>query len=373
MPPASFEDSGAEDVPVLHLSFVADASHSIQLQSLAVHVSGSGNDLLEIAAVHLWLDPEGDGDLGGDDTRVNVLPLHFPADDGLVLFDLSAQDPVPEGGAVHYLVTADFTGAGAGSDFTFRCTPDADVQAVLEGTATAVTPPSADPEVVGGAKTIHTEGAASLMVTRGVNDPPAGAWFAPVADLSLLQIRTRAGSVEGVRISGARFALFGTGGFPAARLDFVLDKDGDGLVSEFDDLLGSETVQAGAEFVRFPSLGLDLPKGDGAVLLLVGTFSAVSGEISAALTAGSDVEAAGLESSLGIEASGAPVFGTTRTLISIDGSGGGESGGCSPAGAGPGNVSGFLALLTVSIVLASLLRKRARASAGSGTPGPRFR
>jgi hypothetical protein len=115
-PGATQEMPGSLGIPMLHLKVSAGAAQDIDVLSIRVNTTGTGDDSTEITAVRLIRDVDGDGAVGTGDVQAGMGT--FSADEGNITFDTSAQPSVTAGSAVHYLVVCDFSGtAFTGSDF----------------------------------------------------------------------------------------------------------------------------------------------------------------------------------------------------------------------------------------------------------------
>jgi hypothetical protein len=214
-------------------------------------------------------------------------------------------------------------------------------------------------------KTIATSGTGSLAVSLGGNGPVAGSVAPGTSDVTLIQLRLAASSMEAVTVSSIKFGAGGTGNEGSgvtARL--VQDNDGDGQVSGGDAALGAGTVSGDDGTVEFTGLSIPVPANGSVLLLLTYDFAADAalGTYGVTLEVGQDIVALGDSSSLGITASGAPVAGPGLTLDVSTGSTGSGAvyfmGGCgAPVHTSPLGGLGLLLLLSAGVGALAIMRR----------------
>jgi hypothetical protein len=359
-PGPSNEMPGALGVPVLHLRFSAGTAEGIILQSLQVNGTGSGDDGAEIASVRLIRDVNGDGIAGSGDVEVDSDT--YSGDEGTVSFDLSTEAPVSGGDSAWYIVAYDFSPfALTGNTFSCSVTLPGDMQCAGMISMSAVS--ATGGTVSGGVKTITTSGAGSLSVSLGGNNPTPGQVTYPAADVSMLQMSLTASSMEGVQISRIQISSAGTGD-EASGVSVRLydDVNGDGQFSAGDVQLGTGAFSSDNGTVTFTGLTLTVPAGQSVQLVVVYDFAEglVSGTYGALLAVGEDVEAVGVNSSMGITPTGAPVAGGMQMLVG--GSGDGEAiffmGGCAGGVVGPTGWAGWLVVVVLGLLAVRIRRKR---------------
>jgi hypothetical protein len=354
------EMPGALGVPVLHLRFSAGTAEGIILQSLQVNGTGSGDDGAEIASVRLIRDVNGDGIAGTGDVEVDSDT--YSGDEGTVSFDLSTEAPVSGGDSAWYIVAYDFSPfALTGNTFSCSVTLPGDMQCAGMISMAAVS--ATGGTVSGGVKTITTSGGGSLSVSLGGNSPTAGQVTYPATDVSMLQMSLTASSMEGVQISRIQISSAGTGD-EASGVSVRLydDVNGDGQFSAGDVQLGTGAFSSDNGSVAFTGLTLTVPPGQSVQLVVVYDFAEglVSGTYGALLAVGEDVEAVGVNSSMGITPTGAPIAGGMQMLVggSGDGAAVGFMGGCAGGVVGPTGWAGWLVVVILGLGALRIRRKR---------------
>ncbi|MHC4601578.1 MAG: hypothetical protein ACYS47_21495, partial [Planctomycetota bacterium] len=263
-----------------------------------------------------------------------------------------------------YLVECDFAGtAFTTSDFAFSVPVPVGVTCQSAVSLNGVTPTGS--MVTGGLKTIATSGTGSLAVSLGGNSPAAGQAGFPATGVPMLQVRLTASSMEGVNVTGVKFAASGTGDESVeVTAQLWRDNDGDGQVSGGDVSLGAGTITGDNGTVEFTGLGLLVPANGSIALLVAYDLGAgvATGTYGVSLEVGQDIDATGNSSSMGITATGAPVAGPLLTLVP----GGGDSGsgavyfmgGCgAPAHPSPTEWVGLLLLIAGGLCLLSIRRR----------------
>jgi hypothetical protein len=318
-PGAGTERHSAQDVPMLHMKFTAGSFESVQVQSIAVHSSGTGEEMIGIANVELWHDLDGDGVIDPSDVQVGTGT--FPAEDGLVTFDTTSEAPVPAGGTDWYLVVCDFSDQALTSHtFQFLVSPGTDVTS--EGVTTTNAIAVAGAGVVGGEKTIDNSGIGSLHLSVGTGGTSAEAVTTPASGVTMMVLTFTASAEEDVNVVGVKFASLGTGDETAGVLALLyVDSDGSGGYSTGDAGLGSTafTVDNGTASFSFPT-PLTVTAGSSASVVLVYDFpeTVQTGTFAAMVEFGESVDAYGATSAMGITASGAPLFGSEKVIQDLD-------------------------------------------------------
>ncbi|MHC5081090.1 MAG: hypothetical protein ACYTHN_18930, partial [Planctomycetota bacterium] len=276
-----------------------------------------------------------------------------------VSFDLSTEAPVSGGDSAWYIVAYDFSPfALTGNTFSCSVTLPGDMQCAGMISMAAVS--ATGGTVSGGLKTITTSGAGSLSVSLGGNSPAAGQVAYPAADVSMLQMSLTASSMEGVQISRIQISSVGTGD-EASGVSVRLydDVNGDGQFSAGDVQLGTGAFSSDNGSVAFTGLTLTVPPGQSVQLVVVYDFAEglVSGTYGVLLAVGEDVEAVGVNSSMGITPTGAPVAGGMQMLVGGSGEGAAVSfmGGCAGGVVGP---VGWVSWILVAVGLLAFIHFR---------------
>ena len=99
---------GDTNVGVLSLRFVNQGPMPLKVSGLKLKASGTGNDLLDIAAVKAWWDRDADGVVDPTDTLLTTGV--YPADDGELTLNLGSANPAQSLLPFDVLVTYDFAG-----------------------------------------------------------------------------------------------------------------------------------------------------------------------------------------------------------------------------------------------------------------------
>ncbi|MBI4817386.1 MAG: hypothetical protein HY791_14085 [Deltaproteobacteria bacterium] len=201
-PPSSTAQPGTSNVPMLQLS-LSSAAEAIEVSSLTIQSSGTGDELGDVARARLYRDTNGNGVVDAGDVSIGSAAT-FGADDGAVTFGF-APELVPQGGTALWLVAFDFTSAPTGGE-TFR------VRVLSSSSMTAEGNASHAPVVASGAFPIQG-GIRTLLggfsVTLATANPPSsrfqpGRIGAPVLAIQL------AAQGEDFDVSRLRLSAAGT-------------------------------------------------------------------------------------------------------------------------------------------------------------------
>lgn len=117
-PSARTVSAGATGVVMAQFRLTNESGESLDGRTLTLRAAGSGDESADVAAVRLYVDENGDGQLDAGDTQVQTAKT-FGADDGTVTFDLSGL-PSPHltsGGSAQLLVVYDFASSLAAAGF----------------------------------------------------------------------------------------------------------------------------------------------------------------------------------------------------------------------------------------------------------------
>ena len=107
---------------VLSLRFVNQGPMPLKVSGLRLKGSGTGNDLLDVAAVKAWWDRDANGVVDPTDTLLTS--GIYPADDGELVLNLGSTYPAQSRLPYDVLVTYDFAGyVAAGGSFAITVTP----------------------------------------------------------------------------------------------------------------------------------------------------------------------------------------------------------------------------------------------------------
>ena len=97
--------AGSAGNPVLQVAVTAAEDEAVSLGGFTLSAAGSGQDALDLTAVKVFADLDGDGRAGPGDSLLAT--GRFAADDGTLELAPAAEVTVPAGATVHLLVTAD--------------------------------------------------------------------------------------------------------------------------------------------------------------------------------------------------------------------------------------------------------------------------
>jgi uncharacterized repeat protein (TIGR01451 family) len=110
----------AQNVPIIQLVTMATGTENVKINSVTIQASGTGNDALDISAVKLYLDVNGNGVVDSGDTQLSSGT--FSADNGSLNLPLGTALTVMSGTPQNLLVTYDFSPTLA-STLTFAGVP----------------------------------------------------------------------------------------------------------------------------------------------------------------------------------------------------------------------------------------------------------
>jgi hypothetical protein len=102
---------GATNVPLASYRVESFGPTPITNGTLTLRASGSLDDALQVTAVRVWLDRDGDGAIDADD--IQLASGAFGADEGTVALTVAAAGALEQLSPVHLLVTADLSPASA--------------------------------------------------------------------------------------------------------------------------------------------------------------------------------------------------------------------------------------------------------------------
>ncbi|MEZ6184914.1 MAG: VCBS repeat-containing protein [Planctomycetota bacterium] len=291
---------GTANTTVLQLVLAAGQTEAVRVTSLGVSSSGSGDEVGDLSALRLWIDPNADG--VGD---FQLASGTFSVDNGTLVFT-GFNRQIGAGQSETWVVTADVAPGSVGGDvFTAALAGSISAVGATSGLGVPVTPPA----ISGGALRVR----GSLTVVAGANQPASpNQVFANSTNAPVLQLAVGAGNGEAVRVTSLSVTPAGTGDDATgiATVDLILDGNGDGVFTAGPDtILQSQPFPANDQAVTFanPSgLFADIAPVTTRLLLLRYQLSgqALDGQTFGATVAGSGVQATGLGSSLAFNASG---------------------------------------------------------------------
>jgi hypothetical protein len=366
-PAPSSELPTASQVPMLAVRAANNSWSDIQVQSVTVTASGTGDLVNDVQAVELWDDVDGNGQV--DPTDVLMGTTTFPVASTTATFTgmihhMAANE------VEHWLVVMTFNNASVGTTFGLSLAANADIGAVDLTWGNNVVIEGAP--VAGGSKLIQSAGSGDLSVYLGPKTP-VGQQVAPgTGGTTVVQLVLAAGSVDDVMVTRMRFTATGSGldNLDVVNVSLYEDVDGDGGLSGTDTLVGSTTYSQDNGMITFSGLSsVTVSAGTAKHFILVYDFaSGIAGQQSYAVLVltGGDFAATGVGSSQAIVAQGAPVVGTYTLVGTTSGTVGTDDdpefaiGGCQATFGAPGanETAGWLLPLLALALAACVLRLR---------------
>jgi hypothetical protein len=144
-PPSASVHPGTTGVAMMQLILRASSLEGVAVTGATISAFGTGNELLDVAAVNLYRDNDGNGRLDPADTLI-ALPETYTWDDGTVTFSGLAES-VMSGSQVSWLVVYDFSVDALPGSFRAAIAQPADVSAT--GMTTSVALAVTGPPIVG--------------------------------------------------------------------------------------------------------------------------------------------------------------------------------------------------------------------------------
>ena len=253
---------GSTDVAVLQISLQAfDAD--VEVGSLRLHASGSGDDAAEVSSARLYLDADGSGDLGAPDTLLGS-PAAYASDDGDLLFS-GLGETIPRNSRVEWLLLYDIgIGPATGDTFCAAVTDPGDVTATIGGLRALVEIGTA---IQGCVDALVPD----LAVQLGPSSP-GGTQVAPGStDAAVLQLSLRAIGAD-VDVTDIRFHASGSGNdvTDIGSAWLYRDVDGSGDLGAPDVLLGSPRAYSTDDGdLLYSGLSETIPAGSSVYWLLI--------------------------------------------------------------------------------------------------------
>jgi hypothetical protein len=371
MPPSATLPQGTTVEGVFQVQLTASSVENLDVTSLTVNGSGTGDDATEIVGVTLWRDLNENGFVDiGTDTIIQAAQV-FGADDGTVVFN-GFTERIDRDTTVTWLVSYDISNSAVdGSTFTASLDPSSDIVAIGVSSASTITPSGGT--VTGNEFTVGGIGSGAkgtLIASLGANiaDPQAQPAFAQ--NVQCLQWNLRAGQLEDIVVQAITFAISGTGNDPqdVQKLTFAEDVNGDGEYDPDQDRLVAQLTnpfKTDDGTATFTGLTERITKATENTYVLTINFTglgAVGGTFEVTLDPSTSVTAQGIDSALVITASGNAMTGAQITLSPIAGSSGsgGGAGGCMVSDAQPSVAWLGLALLLILVRFSSRRKRRKR-------------
>jgi len=298
--------ASATGVQMLNIQLTPLLGEDVRLERLTVHASGSGDDVVDISTLRLYLD-DGDGTYDAGDTELATAT--FDGDNGRATFNAIVLVPDPAG--VILFILADFSGyAGNNCTYTFSIESQSDI--VAKKTSDWQTANVKGLPLAGGVKTV-TSGGAALVLLEGENNPTDFETVSGHPDVTVMQFTLFVRNSGSVDLTGVTLTASGTGNDSAdiSSVELLIDGDGDGTLSAGDTSLASGTYAAdnGTLSLTFPAY--TMPENTKHHFIVVYDFAPAA---SAGSTYKSEIAAPGDVSASASPVGATPIEGATVTI-----------------------------------------------------------
>ena len=303
-----------QDVAVLQLRLNAGPAEPVEVTSVRVTPTGSGDSSAQISRVRLYLEGDpADGVLNGD----QLVGDFANYGGGPLSIAPITSVTVPAGGAKSLLLVVDHNAPAASAGATFGAQLQASSDVVARGVISAdPVAPSGVPPAVGAQ---HTVQEASLTLSQG--DAPVGDGTIAIVQtgVAILQAKLSAGPAEAVSVTSLSLTFQGSANPQTALSAVRLYRDSnDNGILDGDPLLATQTY-SGAGTLSFslaPGALIVPAAGFRHVLVAydVGGSASDLQTFSARIVASSDLSGVGQSSGLSVAAAGSfPLAGATKT------------------------------------------------------------
>ncbi|MHC5079793.1 MAG: CFI-box-CTERM domain-containing protein [Planctomycetota bacterium] len=319
---------------MLQIRLSTGPNEAVKLNGITIRGSGTGDEVVDVSAVTLYLDADGDGQKTAVDTLLgtglytqNDGDVVFQGSGGSALVSLAAND------AVDLLVLYSFGGSASHGDiFVARLDSSADLD--LEGTVTLapVTATGAFP-LVGADMEVVIPG--TLSVSLGPRTPLSTYEMIGSQQLSMLQVAVAANENEDLKVTRMSVHASGTGhdviDVVTGSIRLYQDVDRNGILSAPDEEI---FPTAYPQWPQFPVGWGSFASDDGVatfdfleeivtastaqywiVVMDIANTAGLATTFSVEIQADTDVVAEGLRSLGPAMTSGAPVVGGTKTVV----------------------------------------------------------
>ncbi|MBK6683948.1 MAG: hypothetical protein IPG45_05695 [Deltaproteobacteria bacterium] len=253
-PAGNLVNQALQNVPVAQLSMLSD-NEACTVQSLTLRAIGSIHDRLDLTAVRLLRDVNGNGQVDFADVAIGA-PATYSADDGLVAFTglgrnlgLDARED--------WLVVYDLSGQASNLE-TFGLRLESNADLVVSCNVSGPVTPSGAP-LESNIHTVQQDGA--LVISRGSETPPSLFLAAGTVRAAVLQLRLAA-SVQPLTLDNLTLTASTSAGAAADVLetvDLYRDVNQDGILDRSDVLISGNVVPDANGRITFLGLAATLP------------------------------------------------------------------------------------------------------------------
>jgi hypothetical protein len=256
-PNTSNESASATGIASLQVQVSVGGTEPAVIHSMTVDHQGTVDDATDIAAIHLYLDVNGNGWLDpGVDTALSTNKT-FAADDGTVTFG-SLNRTIPNGSSELWLVVVDLNGnASQGEQFRTHLGTSTTFTATGATSGNALTVSGVS--VNSGAKKIDA-GHCTLTLVGTVVTQPSAAPAPNDTAYPMARLELRASSSMSVKVSSITFTASGTGDdlLDVASVRLFRDADADGVLTlTTDPEIGASNISFNMDDGTAPFTGLN--------------------------------------------------------------------------------------------------------------------
>ncbi len=318
-------DPGYQNIPdgasdeVLFDIQLSTGSEAVDIYSITLSMSGSGDESVDVDSVRLFEDVNNDGQVNLlDYDRQIGSTLTSLSDNGSLVFN-ALSEQIATGSSENWLVVYDFNGAQTTNGETYQVAIAGNAAIVDTGATSGLAITNSGAPIQSGIGTISSVG--SLTLAAGGDNPSSQNIASSESNLELLQLRLTASATEAIDITAISFTLAGTAD-ESSDVDSVrlfADINSNGIYNEGIDTQIGTTVTGLSDngLATFGSLSEQIAAAGSELWLVVfdlaGTAS-TSETFRIYVANSSSVTATGNSSSQSINAAGTPVNGNIMTV-----------------------------------------------------------
>ncbi|MFH1421898.1 MAG: hypothetical protein ABIH42_04195, partial [Planctomycetota bacterium] len=312
----------AQDVVMLQINLAADDKEDITISSLTIRALGTGDDSLDISAVKLYNDTNGNGAVDENELQIGVNQT-YDADNGTAIFD-NLNEVITQNTSENWLVVYDFAGTASNNE-TFTCSVEGidSITAIGASSQEQIIPTGTFP-VNGATKTISPLPAGELTVTLGPAAPAAGSIYPNAQNVGMLQITISANEYENIIISSVTFNAQSNGddSTDIVRVKLFNDTNSNGEIDSGEPQIGgTQTYNSDNGTVTFSNLNITINQNSSVTLVVRYDFAGTAStdeSFNCSITAANNITATGETSESPIVPSGAfPVTGNVKIIIPL--------------------------------------------------------
>ena len=324
-PQASNEGNDASDVPVLQLHLAASNAESLDVDSIAVTLTGTMNHGTDVSTVKLYRDVNSNG-LFDAATDQAIATSQTVSDSGeTVHFAINTADSLLlPNDTQDWLVLVSLAGTASNGE-TFGAKIVANDSLWVNGVESGGDGTVAGAPITSASKTITVVGSLTLAV--GDNNPSSSTVDNNAYNLGMLQMRLTASSAEAVKVTQFRLRATGTAhdttDINEGGIKVYNDVNGNGSYDSGTDVLIAQATQFSNNdgYIDFTSLDRTISAGQSENWLVVYDLAGTASneETFVAYVQKEEIQAVGVTSSQSISATGeTSVTGGTKT-VSVEG------------------------------------------------------